>query len=121
MTTNTMSTANTYVMEAFERFVQAVRDAYGHRGAEAFHAAQNGDYSGAAALENEHEALMIAVGNVVQAHANPTDRMVSHDTGAALVSLLTPEMIGLSILLDTDKRADSELTDQGAAFLAALR
>lgn len=47
--------------------------------------------------------------------------MVSHDRGATLVSPQTPEIIGLSILLHSAQRADSELTDLGEAFLEALR
>jgi hypothetical protein len=117
----TTTTTNQYIAEAFEAFVQAVRDGYGHRGAEALSAAYDGDYSSAMELEGEHESLMSTIGNIVQANANATDRMVAHDTGVAVVALLTPEMTGLSILLETHYRDDSEMTDKGAAFLAAMR
>ncbi len=113
MTTKT-STTNDYITEAFDAFVQAVRDGYGYRGEQALRAALHGDLTGAHDLNDEHDELMQRIHDVLIVRAMPEQRMMAGDTGTNLVAALTPEMIHLACLLE-----GGEPTERGLAFLAA--
>lgn len=115
---NEMTTTNDYIVEAFGAFVQALRDGYGARGAAAVRAALDGNYDGATELEAEHEALMNRIAAITESYANPGDRVMANDLGGTIVTIITPEMMALNMVLDCQLRDASEMLDKGREVLA---